>query len=118
MCRAEPLLDDDGSTREMPELTGAFIIHLPEAGGYQAVPLRTGEEEFEVFRAARGMVVRARRVRARARRRPQGPRALAAAHQGRARRPGLSTSRPPPPRAGPFGAGALASPGEESLAPH
>ena len=53
VCRAELLLDDDGSTREMPELTGAFIIHLPEAGGYQAVPLRTGEEEFEVFRALR-----------------------------------------------------------------
>ena len=53
VCRAELLLDDDGATREMPELTGAFIIHLPEAGGYQAVPLRTGEEEFEVFRALR-----------------------------------------------------------------
>ncbi len=53
VCRAEQLLDDDGTTREMPELTGAFIIHLPEAGGYQAVPLRTGDEEFEVFRALR-----------------------------------------------------------------
>jgi hypothetical protein len=53
VCRAELLLDDDGTTREMPELTGAFIIHLPEAGGYQAVPLRTGDAEFEVFRALR-----------------------------------------------------------------
>jgi hypothetical protein len=53
VCRAELLLDDDGSTREMPELTGAFIIHLPEAGGYQAVPLRTGDAEFEVFRSLR-----------------------------------------------------------------
>ncbi|AXK45171.1 PD-(D/E)XK nuclease family protein [Brachybacterium saurashtrense] len=53
VCRAELLLDGDGATREMPELTGAFIIHLPEAGGYQAVPLRTGDAEFEVFRALR-----------------------------------------------------------------
>ncbi len=53
VCRAEQLLDDDGTVREMPELTGAFIIHLPEAGGYQAVPLKTGEEEFEVFRSLR-----------------------------------------------------------------
>src|SRR5690625_5150833 len=53
VCRAELLLDEDGTTREMPELTGAFIIHLPEAGGYQAVPLRTGDEEFEVFRSLR-----------------------------------------------------------------
>ncbi|MGP9843481.1 hypothetical protein [Brachybacterium sp. 107] len=53
VCRAEELLDDDGTLREMPELTGAFIIHLPEAGGYQAVPLRTGDAEFEVFRALR-----------------------------------------------------------------
>src|SRR5699024_4220322 len=53
VCRAELLLDDDGSTREMPDLTGAFVIHLPEAGGYQAVPLRTGEAEFEVFRSLR-----------------------------------------------------------------
>ncbi|WP_193104610.1 PD-(D/E)XK nuclease family protein [Brachybacterium sp. FME24] len=53
VCRAEQLLDDDGTEREMPELTGAFIIHLPEAGGYQAVPLRTGDAEFEVFRSLR-----------------------------------------------------------------
>jgi hypothetical protein len=53
VCRAEHLLDDDGTEREMPELTGAFIIHLPEAGGYQAVPLRTGDAEFEVFRSLR-----------------------------------------------------------------
>ncbi|MDN5687355.1 MAG: hypothetical protein L0G94_11875 [Brachybacterium sp.] len=53
VCRAEELLDDDGTLREMPELTGAFIIHLPEAGGYQAVPLRTGDAEFEVFRSLR-----------------------------------------------------------------
>ena len=53
VCRAELLLDDDGTTREMPELTGAFVIHLPEVGGYQAVPLRTGDAEFEVFRSLR-----------------------------------------------------------------
>lgn len=53
VCRAEQLLDDDGSLREMPDITGAFIIHLPEAGGYQAVPLRTGDAEFEVFRSLR-----------------------------------------------------------------
>ncbi|MGP5386178.1 hypothetical protein [Brachybacterium tyrofermentans] len=53
VCRAEELLDDDGTLREMPELTGAFIIHLPEAGGYRAVPLRTGDAEFEVFRSLR-----------------------------------------------------------------
>ena len=53
VCRAEMLLDEDGSTREMPELTGAFVIHLPEAGGYRAVPLRTGDAEFEVFRSLR-----------------------------------------------------------------
>ncbi|MEE1617349.1 hypothetical protein [Brachybacterium sp. J153] len=53
VVRAEELVDDDGTLREMPELTGAFIIHLPEAGGYRAVPLRTGDAEFEVFRALR-----------------------------------------------------------------
>lgn len=53
VCRAELLLDEDGSTREMPDLTGAFIVHLPEKGGYQAVPLRTGDAEFEVFRSLR-----------------------------------------------------------------
>ena len=53
VCRAELLLDNDGTTREVPEMTGAFIIHLPEAGGYQAVPLRTGDDEFEVFRSLR-----------------------------------------------------------------
>ena len=53
VCRAELLLDEDGGTREMPDLTGAFVIHLPEAGGYQAVPLRTGDAEFEVFRSLR-----------------------------------------------------------------
>ncbi|HLQ79892.1 MAG TPA: hypothetical protein VK122_02265 [Brachybacterium sp.] len=53
VCRAEMLLDEDGTTRPMPELTGAFVIHLPEAGGYRAVPLRTGDAEFEVFRSLR-----------------------------------------------------------------
>lgn len=53
VCRAELLLDEDGTTRPMPELTGAFVIHLPEAGGYRAVPLRTGDAEFEVFRSLR-----------------------------------------------------------------
>ncbi|MCT1654048.1 PD-(D/E)XK nuclease family protein [Brachybacterium muris] len=53
VVRAEQLLDDDGTTREMPELTGAFVIHLPEGGGYAAVPLRTGDAEFEVFRSLR-----------------------------------------------------------------
>ncbi|MFC0674249.1 PD-(D/E)XK nuclease family protein [Brachybacterium hainanense] len=51
VVNAEALLDDDGTVRPMPELVGAFIIHLPEAGGYSAVPLRTGDAEFEVFRA-------------------------------------------------------------------
>ena len=51
VVRAEQLLDDDGTTREMPDLTGAFIIHLPEKGGYSVVPLRTGDAEFEVFRS-------------------------------------------------------------------
>ena len=49
VTRAEQLLDDDGSVREMPELTGAFVVHLPEGGGFRAVPLRTGDAEFEVF---------------------------------------------------------------------
>ncbi|MGY5764604.1 hypothetical protein ACXET9_05305 [Brachybacterium sp. DNPG3] len=53
VTRAEQLLDDDGTIREMPELTGAFVIHLPEAGGYSVVPLRTGDAEFEVFRSLR-----------------------------------------------------------------
>ncbi|MDO5661281.1 MAG: PD-(D/E)XK nuclease family protein [Brachybacterium sp.] len=55
VLNAEQLLDDDGTTREMPELTGAFVIHLPEAGGFQAVPLRTTEAEFEVFRALKSV---------------------------------------------------------------
>lgn len=49
VVRAEQLLDDDGTQREMPELTGAFIVHLPEGGGYRVVPLRTGDAEFDVF---------------------------------------------------------------------
>lgn len=49
VVNAEGLLDDDGSVRDMPELTGAFIIHLPEAGGYRVVPLKTGEEEWTAF---------------------------------------------------------------------
>lgn len=53
VVNAEQLLDDDGTIREVPEMTGAFVIHLPEAGGYQAVPLRTGDAEFEVFRSLR-----------------------------------------------------------------
>ena len=53
VVRAEKLLDDDGTERDIPEMTGAFIIHLPEAGGYSAVPLRTGDAEFEVFRSLR-----------------------------------------------------------------
>lgn len=53
VINAEQLLDDDGTIREAPEMTGAFVIHLPEAGGYQAVPLRTGDAEFEVFRSLR-----------------------------------------------------------------
>lgn len=53
VVNAEHLLDDDGSVRDVPEMTGAFIIHLPEAGGYRVVPLRTGPEEFEVFCALR-----------------------------------------------------------------
>lgn len=53
VVRAEQLLDGDGTVRDMPELTGAFVIHLPEAGGYSVVPLRTTEDEFSVFRALR-----------------------------------------------------------------
>lgn len=53
VVRAEQLLDDDGTTREMPEVTGAFIVHLPEGGGFRVVPLRTGDAEFEVFCALR-----------------------------------------------------------------
>ena len=51
VVNAEHLLDDDGTIRDVPEMTGAFIIHLPEAGGYRVVPLKTGPEEFDVFRA-------------------------------------------------------------------
>lgn len=51
VVNAEHLLDDDGTVRDVPEMTGAFIIHLPEAGGYRVVPLRTTATEFEVFRA-------------------------------------------------------------------
>lgn len=53
VVNAENLLDDDGTIREMPELTGAFVIHLPEAGGYRVVPLRTGDAEWEVFKSLR-----------------------------------------------------------------
>ncbi|MCG7427302.1 hypothetical protein M3A96_03125 [Helcobacillus massiliensis] len=53
VVRAENLLDNDGTIRDMPELTGAFVIHLPEAGGYQVVPLRTGDAEWEVFQSLR-----------------------------------------------------------------
>lgn len=55
VVRAEQLLDADGSVQEMPELTGAFVIHLPEAGGYSVIPLRTTEEEFSVFRSLRAV---------------------------------------------------------------
>lgn len=51
VVNAEHLLDDDGTVRPMPELVGACVIHLPEAGGYSVVPLRTTEAEFAVFRA-------------------------------------------------------------------
>lgn len=51
VVNAEHLLDDDGTIRDAPEMTGAFIIHLPETGGYRVVPLKTGPAEFEVFRA-------------------------------------------------------------------
>lgn len=53
VVNAEALLDDDGTVREAPEMTGAFVIHLPEAGGYRAVPLKTTQAEFEVFCALR-----------------------------------------------------------------
>lgn len=49
VVRAENLLDNDGTLRDMPELTGAFIIHLPDTGGYCAVPLRTSDAEWDVF---------------------------------------------------------------------
>lgn len=51
IVNAELMLDDDGSTRPMPDLAGAFVIHLPDKGGYNVIPLRTGEAEFEVFKA-------------------------------------------------------------------
>lgn len=53
VMNAENLLDNDGTLRDMPELTGAFIIHLPESGGYGAVPLRTSQAEWETFKALR-----------------------------------------------------------------
>lgn len=53
VINAEVLVDDDGTVRDLPEMTGAFVIHLPEAGGYRVIPLRTTAEEFEVFRALR-----------------------------------------------------------------
>lgn len=49
VVNAELLLDDDGTTRDAPEMTGAFVIHLPEAGGYRVVPLKTTAAEFDVF---------------------------------------------------------------------
>lgn len=49
VMRAEHLLDDDGTQRDMPELAGAFIVHLPAEGGYRVVPLRTGQAEFDTF---------------------------------------------------------------------
>lgn len=53
VVNAEELLDNDGSLRPMPEITGAFIIHLPEAGDYQVVPLKTSISEWEVFKSLR-----------------------------------------------------------------
>lgn len=55
VMHAEALLDDDGTEREMPDLTGAFIIHLPAGGGYSAVPLRTGAEQWNAFLALRAV---------------------------------------------------------------
>lgn len=55
VVNGELLVDEDGTVRDMPELTGAFVIHLPEAGGYRVVPLRTGEAEFEAFRALKAV---------------------------------------------------------------
>jgi hypothetical protein len=53
IMHAEALLDDDGTEREVPDLTGAFIIHLPAAGGYAAVPLHTGAAQWDAFLALR-----------------------------------------------------------------
>ncbi|MDO5644943.1 MAG: hypothetical protein Q4G21_04525 [Dermabacter sp.] len=53
VVRAEHLLDNDGTLRPMPDITGAFVIHLPEAGGYAAVPLRTSDAEWDVFTSLR-----------------------------------------------------------------
>jgi hypothetical protein len=55
VVNGELLVDEDGTVRDMPELTGAFVIHLPEAGGYRVVPLRTGEAEFDAFRALKAV---------------------------------------------------------------
>jgi hypothetical protein len=55
VVNAEALLDDDGTVRDMPELTGAFIVHLPAEGGYRVVPLRTGEAEYDAFKALRAV---------------------------------------------------------------
>lgn len=55
VVNAEALVDDDGTLRDMPELTGAFVIHLPASGGYSVVPLCTGAEEFEAFKALRSI---------------------------------------------------------------
>lgn len=55
VVNAEHLLDDDGTVRDVPEMTGAFIIHLPEAGGYQVVPLKTTQAEFDVFCALKAV---------------------------------------------------------------
>jgi hypothetical protein len=55
VVNGELLVDEDGTVRDMPELTGAFVIHLPEAGGYRVVPLRTGKAEFDAFRALKAV---------------------------------------------------------------
>jgi hypothetical protein len=55
VVNGELLVDEDGTVRDMPELTGAFVVHLPEAGGYRVVPLRTGEAEFDAFRALKAV---------------------------------------------------------------
>lgn len=53
VVHAEALLDDDGTEREFPDVTGAFIIHLPAQGGYSIVPLQTGPKQWDTFRALR-----------------------------------------------------------------
>jgi hypothetical protein len=39
----------DGSERPMPDIDGAAVLHLPEAGGYELVDVRADQEVFQAF---------------------------------------------------------------------